>query len=182
MNIDDVIKVCVMGYEYVGKTSLCNAICGIQISSGYTPTIGIDCVVKYIHINNDYIKIFMWDLSGQSRFDNVVKLYAKSGDVLMFCYSCEDYKSFLKMIYTHDNVVRSNNKYIVIVATKIDSKNCRPNYAKWGKEYADLHDYLFVKTSSTTTHGIDNLIHIIINIYKSYHPTNTDIENRCIIE
>lgn len=155
------IKICVVGDEYVGKTSLCKAIIGKQIETKYIPTIGIDCFVKYTQQGNKSINLFMWDLTGASRFENIIVLYTKSVDVLLFCYSVESYDSFLKMTQkreTFDKYIDTQQQRIIIVATKIDSDSIEPDYETWGREYAHKNNYSFIKTSAKTFEGVDILI------------------------
>jgi len=108
------IKISVIGAECTGKTVLCNAITDGKIESEYIPTIGIDCIVKYTSEK----KLFLWDLAGAQRFEDIITFYIKSVDVLLFCYSSESYESFLKMRNKHDVFLEQiKDQHIIIVAT-----------------------------------------------------------------
>ena len=65
------------------------------------------------------------------------------------------------------------NKKIIVIATKIDSYNCYPDYEKDAIEFSKLYNYFFIKTSSKTKYGIQE----IINTLSTFLPPQKNIVN-----
>jgi predicted GTPase len=66
------------------------------------------------------------------------------------------------------------NKKIIVIATKIDSYNCYPDYEKDGIEFTKLYNYFFIKTSSKTKYGIQDIIN---TLYTFIPPRKNILEN-----
>ena len=159
MDNDKMIKVVVVGDSYVGKTTLCNSIIGKEFVREYVRTIGIDYKVKTGE------GICIWDLSGDKNFKFMFETFVMSSRVILFCYSAEDYNSFVEMKKMYeDYLIKSclKDKKIIIIVTKVDSEGCYIDYEKDGKIFSEINGYLFLKTSSKNRYGIkeleDNLV------------------------
>lgn len=156
------IKVVVVGDSYVGKTSLCNAIIGKEFVREYVRTIGIDYKAKRV---DDVYSMCMWDLSGDKNFKFMFETFVMSNQFILFCYSAEDYNSFVEMKEMYeDYLIKSclKDKKIIIIVTKVDSEGCYIDYEKDGKIFSEINGHLFLKTSSKNRYGIkeleDNLV------------------------
>jgi small GTP-binding protein len=163
----NVIKIALIGSENVGKSCLCSSIVCRQFEKNYIPTIGVDYIVKHIVRKNDSIRLSLWDLSGSDRFSSIVNLYVEKSSVLVYCYSSESYSTFIKMVskyYEHHNRGYTTNKHIIIVETKTDSEKTTKNFEIIGKKFADKHANNFIKTSSYTKEGIQDLINMCVKI------------------
>jgi Rho family, other len=157
----NVLKIAVIGQEYVGKTALCNAITDRTIDNEYNCTIGVDFMVKYVFKDNQRIRLSLWDLAGAKRFTSIVSPYIKNTPLLIFCYSAESLQSFNEMTRRHNIYKIGNmlkNKHIIIIATKTDSDKIDINYENWGLTYAKQHKIPFIKTSAYSKEGIPELI------------------------
>ena len=102
--------------------------------------------------------------------------FVDSNNVLFFLYSAENRESFTYMKKIFDYYMAHNflkNKKIIVIATKIDSYNCYPDYEKDGIEFTKLYNYFFIKTSSKTKYGIQE----IINTLSTFLPPQKNIVN-----
>jgi small GTP-binding protein len=160
----NVVKTSVIGTTNIGKSCLCNVIAGRKIEKDYSSTIGVDFIVKYIVRKHDTVLLALWDLSGLDRFYSITGPYIESSSVLIYCYSAENYDTFTTMVskYYDYNSKYTENKHIIIVVTKIDSNKTITDFEKWGEEFAEKHSHPFIKTSSYTKEGIQELIDICI--------------------
>ena len=62
----------------VGKTSIINRFVQDSFSSKYKSTIGVDFALKTIKLETgEYVRLQLWDLSGQERFSNLSRIYMK---------------------------------------------------------------------------------------------------------
>jgi small GTP-binding protein len=169
------IKIAVIGSENTGKSGLCNAIADKTIEKDYFSTIGIDFIVKYIDRSYGTMSISLWDLSGLDRFSDIVVPYISSSSILLYCYSCESFYTFKKMVskYNKYKFTHNNKNIIVIVATKIDSDKKIKNFEKWGKEFANTHSLPFIQTSAYTKDGIQDITEICVPRVR-IHCSNTE--------
>jgi small GTP-binding protein len=157
----NIVKTSVIGTNNIGKSCLCNAISGRNIEKYYASTIGVDFIVKHIVRKHDTVSLALWDLSGLDRFYCITGPYIESSSVLIYCYSAENYDTFTTMVSKYYDY-NSKYKHIIIVVTKIDSNKTIPDFEKWGEEFAEKHSHPFIKTSSYTKEGIQELIDICI--------------------
>ncbi|MHA1451192.1 MAG: Rab family GTPase [Candidatus Hodarchaeales archaeon] len=73
---DIILKTVLIGDSAVGKTSIRNAFMGRRFKTTYKTTIGADFAVKELVIHGEKkIKIQIWDLAGQQRFDTIRSNY-----------------------------------------------------------------------------------------------------------
>lgn len=157
----DVLETAVIGASYAGKSTLCNAIDYRPINNVYTSTIGIDYIMK--KINND-VSIGLWDLAGIEKFTNIVSHYVKISIQAVFCYSSENYQSYLDMVDKYEYYKKTDclkNKPIFVVATKIDSNKSKLDYKKWSRDFVHYNNLTFIATSSYSTEGLEELAHIL---------------------
>jgi Ras-related protein Rab-6A len=157
----NIIKTAIIGASYVGKSTLCYAIADRPIYREYTSTIGVDYILK--RVNKD-ISIGFWDLAGQERFATIITSYIQNSKQVVFCYNSESYESYTYMIDKY-NFYNSHNyldgKPIIVVATKIESKQAHPEYKKWSEDFVHQNKYPFVATSSYNKEGLENLIYVL---------------------
>lgn len=124
-------------------------------------------MVKHVMRKHDNVSLHFWDLAGLDRFQNIIISYIKDSSVIIFCYSSEDYQSFLKIMdryRQYKNCGHLKNKHIIIVATKADSKKAIDGFEEWGETFAKNKGYPFIKTSAYTKEGVDELSEMCINI------------------
>jgi small GTP-binding protein len=72
------LKVLLLGYVSVGKTSIMQRYCFDHFSRQYKTTIGLDCGVKKLEWKSNYkLNIQFWDISGQERFGKLSRVFYK---------------------------------------------------------------------------------------------------------
>jgi small GTP-binding protein len=159
----NVLKTAIIGPSFVGKTVLCQALTDRTIDREYTSTIGVDYLVKY---NKRMPNLSLWDLAGLERFQSIIGSYIRESAILVFCYSAESVESFYKMKEMYNKWKKCQyvqNKRVIIVITKTDSKRANINCEDWVEEFASEHCYPIVKTSSFNGNGIKELYNILID-------------------
>jgi small GTP-binding protein len=82
------VKICLLGEDSVGKTSLRRLFLGERFDSSYLITHGADFAVKTVEMGkeNEPIRFQVWFLAGQAKFSNVRDLYYRGslGALLVF--------------------------------------------------------------------------------------------------
>ncbi|NVM30190.1 MAG: GTP-binding protein [Candidatus Helarchaeota archaeon] len=81
-----VFKIVVIGDGAVGKTSLIARFAEKTFQAEYKPTLGTNIVIKELKLDNNNIKLLLWDIAGQAKWRDVRHLYYKGaqGCILVF--------------------------------------------------------------------------------------------------
>ncbi len=70
-------KICMLGSYAVGKTSLVAQFVHGIFSEEYLTTIGVKIDKKSVALEGEHIDLFLWDLNGQDRFQDVSMSYLR---------------------------------------------------------------------------------------------------------
>ncbi|XP_076833336.1 ras-related protein Rab-38 [Brachyhypopomus gauderio] len=68
-------KILVIGDLGVGKTSIIKRYVHQNFSSNYRATIGVDFALKVLNLDQETIRLQLWDIAGQERFGNMTRVY-----------------------------------------------------------------------------------------------------------
>ncbi|XP_011601721.1 ras-related protein Rab-23 isoform X1 [Takifugu rubripes] len=69
------IKVVVVGNGAVGKSSMIQRYCKGIFTKDYKKTIGVDFLERQIAVNDEEVRLMLWDTAGQEEFDAITKAY-----------------------------------------------------------------------------------------------------------
>jgi small GTP-binding protein len=79
------IKVVMLGEVAVGKTALTQRFIQNQFGSIYKATMGLDISVKEVQVQNNLVRLQVWDLGGRMQFSFLRKFYqGAQGALLIF--------------------------------------------------------------------------------------------------
>ncbi|MFX1253567.1 MAG: GTP-binding protein [Promethearchaeota archaeon] len=87
-------KVIVLGDETVGKTSIIKRYVNKIFSEIYRATIGVDISYNSVNINGNEVKLSLWDVSGQSIFNQVRAKFYKESDAAVLVFDLTRKKTF----------------------------------------------------------------------------------------
>lgn len=114
-------KVLLVGNFGVGKTSLIRRFVLNEFSEDYISTIGVRVSSKIISLNNEEVKLLIWDVAGTKDDEKVPKAYFLGASAAMYVFDLsreETYtnlKNQLKIIYE-----LSGLKEVTLVGNKKD--------------------------------------------------------------
>jgi small GTP-binding protein len=133
-----VLKTVIIGAKGTGKSSISCCITNKELDDEYIPTIGVDFMSKEFVEKNT--KLYVWDLAGDTRFDEIVKVYISSGKVLIFVYIPNDIKSvdhIQKLYYRYNSDKLINASKIIVVCNKFNNKNVNDTVVQKGQFFAE---------------------------------------------
>nr|XP_051710582.1 ras-related protein Rab-23 isoform X5 [Oryctolagus cuniculus] len=106
-DLEVAIKMVVVGNGAVGKSSMIQRYCKGIFTKDYKKTIGVDFLERQIQVNDEDVRLMLWDTAGQEEFDAITKAYYR-----VFKYLAEKYLQKLKQQITEDPEVMhsSSNK------------------------------------------------------------------------
>ena len=160
MYYDKCIKVCIVGDTGNGKTSLINKFVNDEFCYDVSSTIGVDFKCKSIDINEQKIKIKIWDTAGQEKFGDIVKIFYRDSDGVILTYDMTNRESFLnleKWLEKINNVVDEKYSCIILVGTKNDLMNKIKVFESDIDNFINKHKLKHFKVSSINNENIDLL-------------------------
>ena len=147
-------KVSIAGDEAVGKTSLIRRYCEGKFEESRVATIGVDFQTKVVDLPAGAVKLSIWDMAGQSRFEVVrTGMYRGSrATALVFDLSNP---ATLEHLTAWCAEVQANAKAtkLLVVGNKLDLAEARGA----GKAFADSIGAAYVETSAQSGEGVAEL-------------------------
>ncbi|KAJ8248177.1 hypothetical protein GJAV_G00239190 [Gymnothorax javanicus] len=115
------IKVVVVGNGAVGKSSMIQRYCKGIFTRDYKKTIGVDFLERQIVVNDEDVRLMLWDTAGQEEFDAITKAYYRGAQACVLVFSTTDRDSFEAIISWREKVeAEVGDIPTVLVQNKID--------------------------------------------------------------
>ncbi|KAM9383508.1 ras-related protein Rab-23 [Phaethornis superciliosus] len=115
------IKVVVVGNGAVGKSSMIQRYCKGIFTKDYKKTIGVDFLERQIQVNDEDVRLMLWDTAGQEEFDAITKAYYRGAQACVLVFSTTDRESFKAIPTWKEKVVNEVGDIpTVLVQNKID--------------------------------------------------------------
>ncbi|ELP91160.1 hypothetical protein EIN_480990 [Entamoeba invadens IP1] len=117
------LKVLLLGESGVGKSAICHRLCKDSFTDIYTSTIGVEYAPKYIDLENNTLKVQLWDSAGQERFKNITRCYYRSTNGVILVFDMTQRESFNKVVEWYDDVMsksEGSRPVVYIVGNKSD--------------------------------------------------------------
>jgi small GTP-binding protein len=172
---EKVFKLLVIGDFAVGKSSLISRYVNNKFEINIMGTAGLDLKKKVITINDEQVKICIFDTAGQERFRYIAKNQINNADGILIIYDVTDRKSFNGAIKWLESIKKEKNddlkiinNYIIMIGNKIDlNQNIQVNKEEASK-IAENFNVSFFETSAK-----DN-----INVQESFEKIIYDLYNK----
>ena len=159
MDDDYTFKMILVGNTGVGKTSILYKFINSQTTCMNTsPTIGIDFGTKRIVMENNTIKLNIWDTAGLERYRAITRSYFRNIAGAVIIFDLTNINSFKNIPKWKEEIMRhSNNKRMqfILVGNKCDLQN---KIVVTDRDISDMSLALnidFVKTSVLDCHNIN---------------------------
>ena len=114
-------KIAVVGDGAVGKSSMVQRLVTGSFLTDMKITIGTDVFTYFFEIEDNSIKLQIWDFAGEDRFRSFLPNYCKGAVGCLLCYDITRYQSF-KNLNEWLSIIEENtsNPIIVLVGMKLD--------------------------------------------------------------
>ena len=93
------IKITILGYWGVGKTSIVNSFIGKEILDIYIPTIGSYIARKEYKLGSTHIRLNIWDIGGQRSFNPLNPVFFSNLDAAFLVFDLSNPKETLLELY-----------------------------------------------------------------------------------
>jgi len=159
--------IAIIGSEEVGKSTLVDTFCNIELITSYKPTIGISIKEKSLQISKNYnLSLILFDLGGLKSFVKVRKYYYRLAHavLLLFDYAKpETFNDITKWIEETQHFVTDQTIPIILIGNKIDISTDRVDLKNQAQQLAEQYNFSFFETSALTGEGIDELFTFFIS-------------------
>ena len=148
------LKLAVLGNSAVGKTSLINQYIHQKFEQDYHPSLGVNIVVKemYIEEKNADVKMILWDIAGQEKYDLSRKMFYQGCVGALFVYDVTRSETFkdVKSKWLEDLKEFGNkNAAYLLIGNKNDLTEEKTVSTKEGEKLAiNMKATGFIETSA----------------------------------
>jgi Ras-related protein Rab-8A len=161
------IKLLLLGDQAVGKSSLMMRYSDDIFNLSTMGTAGLDLKRKNIKIENENIKVMIYDTAGHDRYRLIAKSQYKGSEGIILVYDVTDKKSFDNVSYWMNHIKENADTgvEILLVGNKIDIDNRAVNPEE-GEALGIKYSVLFAETSAKTGDNVESaFLKLITNIY-----------------
>ena len=170
-----VFKITILGDAAVGKTSLINQFVEGAFQEDYKPTLGANIVRKDVNLEevNAQIRLIMWDLAGQEKYNVIRSMYFQGCVGALVVYDVTRFQTFenieSKWLKDFKKYVKREGAYILI-GNKIDLSDHRTVPEEKGKELAEkIQASDFIETSAKFGDNVEKAFkNLVFQILRNY--------------
>jgi len=157
---DLTFKLIVIGDAGVGKSCLTMRGTKNFFQEIYAPTIGFEFSTLTIKINDKYVRLQIWDTSGQETYHSLISSFYRNSSLAILTYSINNENSFNHLNYWLNEIKTESNPDIIIflVGNKVDLINDKVISTEIGQKFAkDNQISFFMETSAKTGFNAKNI-------------------------
>ena len=165
-------KIEVVGDLEVGKTSLLKRLIKDEFSEEYNPTLGYEFNPYLVKINDQIIKLQIWDMCGNENYRSVLLNLYRNASLGILVYSVCSRESFNNLdnwITQLKNFALQGSK-IILIGNKCDDEKNRVVSYQEGKEMCEKNNLeFFMEVSAKNGFESPNFLEMAaISLYKDY--------------
>ncbi|KAJ5075468.1 rab gtpase [Anaeramoeba ignava] len=159
-------KVCFLGDYGVGKTSIITRFLYDSFDISQQATVGIDFISKTMRIDDQIIRLHLWDTAGQEKFRSLLPTYIRDSSVAIVVFDISKKQSFenlniwLKFIQEE----HGEDFTIFIVGNKTDLNELRQVSKEELEKFSQQNNFSFFEVSAKTGENVKDLFRKISSI------------------
>ena len=160
----------ILGNAGVGKTAILERYVNKVFSGSYKVTIGADFLTRDIELDNNKIKLQIWDTAGQEKYRSLGVAYYRGADACVLVFDVCDKTTFkdldkwLEAFQSQLPEEKVNGFPTVVLGNKVDKPDrvVTPEMANnWCKEHENFPYY---ETSAKTDQGLETAFESIARL------------------
>lgn len=157
------LKVVVAGDGSVGKTSLIRRYSEGRFEASRVMTIGVDFQTKIVELPKGAVKLSIWDVAGQERFQSFRAGFYRGSRAVALVYDATNRESFANLARWRDEVDKAvKAAKFVVVENKIDLGRALP--ADLTNRFAAEIGAPHVETSAATGQGVSQMFELLAQL------------------
>ena len=175
-------KVIIIGNQSTGKTSLINKYLYNKFSNEYKATIVSQFDYKIIQKNEQLYRLSFWDLAGQDKNPEMIKLFCQESNGVIICCEVKNNKSMKDTLIWKENLnnnIDLKKVTVILCETKCDllNRNDEKFYILENFSKENQFNKCF-RTSSLSGFGIEDMMNFLVDdMIKKLDYDNEDFSN-----
>lgn len=162
-----VLKVVIAGDGNVGKTSLVRQYCEGKFEASRVATIGVDFQTKVVELPGGSVKLSIWDMAGQDRFQVVRSGFYRGSLGTALVYDVSDPVSLEHLGRWYQEIVGiTPDQKFIVVGNKIDLE--RASQAEIASTFAASVSAPYLETSALTGEGVSEMFKTLATLASSH--------------
>ena len=153
-------KVLLLGNSYVGKTCILLRFSEDIFKENYDVTIGLNYRIKSMTVENNPIKMQIWDTSGEEKFKAIAKNFYRGAHGVLLVYDICQKNSFLDVKSWIEQIIENaDNDDIVMIlcGNKCDNEKERKISKEEGENLAKNYGIPFFECSAKNNFNINEI-------------------------
>lgn len=158
-----VLKVVIAGDGSVGKTSLVRRYCEGKFEQTRIQTIGVDFQTKLVELPSGVVKLSIWDMAGQDRFQVVRSGFYKGSRASALVYDVTRSDTFLHLERWKEEIQTVvPQQPFAVIGNKIDLQ--RSVSMEQARQFAQSIGASYLETSALTGAGVSQLFQTLARL------------------
>ena len=125
--------------------------------SNYKITIGVDFLMKSLVINNQIVKLQVWDTAGQEKYKSMVSSYYRGAHVALIVFDLTSHASFEALPNWIENFYKNGpeQKNTILIGNKNDLVDERQVTQEEAELFSQTNNMMYFETSAKEGDNID---------------------------
>ena len=158
-----VLKVVVAGDGNVGKTSLIRRYCEGKFEAARVATIGVDFQTQTVKLPEQTVKLSIWDMAGQDRFQVIRSGFYRGSRAAALVYDVTEKESLMSLERWKGEILEAiQEQPFVVVGNKIDLERTVPS--EQAQKFAEIIGAPYVETSALDGTGVPDLFETLAKL------------------
>ena len=174
-------KIIVIGDSWVGKSCLTTQAVRNNFEEFYTATVGFEFLTFNMRINNNVLKLQIWDTCGQEVYKSLISNFYRNSSLALILYAINNRDSFQHAeTWLNDLKNQANpNVRVFLVGNKSDLENERVVSKEEGEKFKDEKklDRFFETSAKTGENARSALLEAAKLLYKDYLKAKQSLAN-----
>ena len=169
---DMIFKIVLIGDTSVGKTNILSKYLTDEFDAKSKATVGVEFGVKNFKIENNIVKVQIWDTAGEERYRSITNAYYKGAKGSLLVYDITNKKSFENVEKWISDLKANADEDIsmILLGNKTDLEDKRVVSTEEGKNKAEFYNLTFMETSALNGNNIQEAFNeLIMDVYKRNH-------------
>ena len=170
-------KLIIVGDSGVGKSCLSIKAIKNYFEELYAPTIGFEFLSFNMKINEQTVKLQIWDTCGQEAYRSLINSFYRNSSLAILVYSIDKMETFENVEKWLNEIKAQSNPdiKIILIGNKADLEDKREVSKEKGENFCSDHNLCyFMETSAKTGFNAQNLFKKAGSILYEEHLKNKD--------